>query len=166
MGVIRCFDENKEFEMNDCKLIYLAVLVTSQVVFKASKYYFLLNDCRQWQFTLTSYAIYIRIIKWQLCILLFCLKVTVFLVKSVSELITGFLLIAFTNRCAAFVSSPSSISSPSSSLSESLIGTTDVEAVTEALVRAVDYNMQRKCLPTKPVLCFMTMRWVNVTGHN
>ena len=73
MGVIRCFDENKEFEMNDWKLIYLAVLVTSQVVFKASKYYFLLNDCRQWQFTLTSYAIYIRIIKKrQLCILLFC----------------------------------------------------------------------------------------------
>ena len=64
------------------------------------------------------------------------------------NLLTRSVLTAFTNRCAAFISSPSSLSSPSSSLSESLIGTTDVEAVTEALVRAVNYNMQRKYMPT------------------
>ncbi|XP_078373747.1 spatacsin-like isoform X3 [Oculina patagonica] len=51
---------------------------------------------------------------------------------------------AFTNRCTALFSSSSSLSSPSSSLSECPIGTTDVEAVTEALVRAVNYNMQQQ----------------------
>ena len=66
-------------------------------------------------------------------------------IKVLVNLLTRGVLTAFTNRCAAFVSSPSSLSSTSSSSpSESLIGTTDVEAVTEALVRAVNYNMQRK----------------------
>lgn len=81
------------------------------------------------------------------------------------KLLTGCVLTAFTNRCAAFVSSPSSLSSPSSSLSESLTGTTDVEAVTEALVRAVNYNMQRKYLPTSLMFCLMTMRWVQHLSH-
>lgn len=76
------------------------------------------------------------------------------------NLLTCGVLTAFTNRCAAFISSPSSLSSPSSSLNESLIGTTDVEAVTEALVRAVDYNMQRKYLPTSLMFHLTTMRWV------
>lgn len=35
-------------------------------------------------------------------------------------------------------------SSPSSSQSELALGTTDVKAVTKALVAAVKYNMQRK----------------------
>lgn len=59
---------------------------------------------------------------------------------------------AFTNRCAAALSSSSSMlsslsSSMSSSQSDLALGTTDVEAVTKALVNAVNYNMQRKCLP-------------------
>lgn len=70
-------------------------------------------------------------------------------------IITPFL--AFTNRCAAAFSSSGSVlstlsSSLSSSQSELALGTTDVEAVTEALVGAVKYNMQRKCLPTWVVL--------------
>ena len=56
---------------------------------------------------------------------------------------------AFTNRCSAALSSSSSLlsslsSSLSSSQSDVALGTSDVEAVSEALIKAVDYNMKRK----------------------
>ena len=56
-------------------------------------------------------------------------------------------LSAFTNRCAALYSSSDSVlslNSASSPSGEGVLGTTDVVAVTEALVGAVNYNSQRK----------------------
>ena len=75
---------------------------------------------------------------------------------------------AFTNRCSAALSSSSSLlsslsSSLSSSQSDVALGTSDVEAVTEALIKAVDYNMNRKYCKWHFVTMLSLLRLHSVT---